>query len=254
MNNHSAKRKGKLQMPHQLMKGSFALTVSAALCLAAPHKPAASETETPAMIRAAVQSAIVPRLAAINGARIDSEVGAIDPRLQLPSCPAINVSLPPVNAAAMTAKVECEAPAWTIYVPVRLHAWVEAIVAAANLSPNTRLAADHLSRARVDMFGSSGGLVLDPAQAEGKILRVGLLAGAPILSPFLELPTVVRRGQKVLLTLTASTMVIKATAVAMEDGRVGDSIMVENPDSKKTLHATVAADGSVEITLNGAAP
>ena len=91
------------------------------------------------------------------------------------------------------------------------------------------------------------GLLTEPAQAEGKILRVGLLAGSPILSPFLEFPVVVHRGQKVLLTLSASTMTIKAPALALEDGRTGDSIEVENPDSKKTMRATVLDDGSVEM-------
>jgi flagella basal body P-ring formation protein FlgA len=157
--------------------------------------------------------------------------------------------LPPANTAAMTAKVACGDPNWTIYVPVRLHAWVEAVVAAINLTPNTKLASDNLSLGRVDMFASNGGLVTDPEQAAGKILRVGLLAGSPILTPFLDLPIVVHRGQKVVLNLTASTMMIKAIAVALEDGRVGDSIALENPDSKKTLHATVAEDGSVEMNF-----
>jgi flagella basal body P-ring formation protein FlgA len=49
------------------------------------------------------------------------------------------------------------------------------------------------------------------------------------------------------LTLTDTEMTIKTTALAMEDGRVGDSIAVQNPDSQKTLRATVARDGGVEI-------
>jgi flagella basal body P-ring formation protein FlgA len=237
-------------MAHQPLTRETWFVALAALCLAGPRPLAAGDVETPAAIRTAIQSTIGPRLAAIKEANVELEVGAVDPRLQLPFCPAINVTLPPTNAAAMTAKVECDAPVWTIYVPVRLHAWVEAVVAAANLAPNTRLTADYLSRGRVDMFSSSnGGLMTDPAQAEGKILRVGLFAGAPILSPFLEYPVVVHRGQKIMLTLTASTMIIKATAIALEDGRVGETISVQNPDSQKTMHATVAKDGSVEMNF-----
>jgi flagella basal body P-ring formation protein FlgA len=147
----------------------------------------------------------------------------------------------------MTAKAECSSPSWTIYVPVRLRAWVDAVVAAVNLAPNTKLSGDHLTRGRVDAFSSNGGLLTDAAQAEGKILRVGVLAGASITAPFLEMPVVVRRGQKVLLTLSASTMTIRTTALALEDGRAGDSIAVENPDTRKTLHATVADNGTVEM-------
>ena len=237
-------------MAYLLLNSSASLAVLLACCLGGPRLPAAAEIQTQASIRTVVQSAMAARLGTLKEAKVEVEVGAIDPRLQLPSCPALNVTLPPTNTATMTARVECDTPSWTIYVPIRLHAWVDAMVAAANLNPNTRLAPDHLSHGRIDMFASSnGGLLTDPAQAEGKILRVGLLAGAPILSPFLDLPIVVHRGQKVLLTLTASTMIIKATAVALEDGRVGDSIAVENPDSKKTMHATVAEDGSVEMNF-----
>ena len=44
-------------------------------------------------------------------------------------------------------------------------------------------------------------------------------------------------------------MIIKATAIALEDGRVGETIAVQNPDSQKTMHATVAKDGSVEMNF-----
>jgi len=234
-------------MASRLMKGGIVFAGLTVFLIAGSRSLAAAEMETPAAIRAAIENAMTPRLGTVKEAAVEVEVGAIDSRLRLPSCPTLRVVLPPTNAAVVTARVECDTPSWTIYVPIRLHAWVEAVVAAANLAPNTRLAADHLARARVDMFSGNGGLLTEPSQAEGKILRVGLLAGAPITTPLLELPIVVHRGQKVLLTLTDSTMIIKATAVALEEGRVGDSIAVENPDSKKTMHATVAKDGTVEI-------
>jgi flagellar basal body P-ring formation protein FlgA len=208
---------------------------------------ATAQVETAQSIRAAIAAAVAPRLAVYKGGSVEVTVGTIDPRLRLPACPAPEIALPPVNTATMTAKVDCPTPSWTIYVPVRLHAWVDAVVASVNLAPETRLDADDLTRGPVDMFAAVGGLLTNVKAAEGKILRVGLLAGSPILSPFLEYPVVVHRGQKVLLTLTARTMTIRTSTVALEDGRVGDSIEVENPDSQKTMRATVLADGSVEM-------
>jgi flagella basal body P-ring formation protein FlgA len=183
----------------------------------------------------------------MRGAAGEVEVGMIDSRLRLAACDNIQVELPPNNAATMTAKVVCPTQNWTLYVPVRLHAWVDAIVASTNLAPNTQLTAEQLTHGRADAFGGSAGMLTDAREVEGKILRVGLMAGAPILSPQLGLPISVRRGQKVMLTLTDPVMTIKLTAVALEDGRVGDNISVQNPDSQKTLHATVARDGGVEI-------
>jgi flagella basal body P-ring formation protein FlgA len=234
----------------QMMSRGTAFALLAVGCLVSGRAPTAAEVQSPSAIRAAVRDAIAPRLAAIRDATVEIEVGSVDQRLQLPICSGLNVILPPTNSAVMTARVECDAPSWAIYVPVRLHVWVDAVVAASTLTANTRLTANQLSRGRVDIFNSAnGGVVTELAQAEGKILRVGLLAGAPILSPFLEMPIAVHRGQKVLLTLSGDAMIIEAMAVALEDGRIGDTIAVENPDSKKTMRATVAKDGSVEMNF-----
>lgn len=227
--------------------GTFLAGLLTAAVLGLPHASVAAEFMSVDAMRAAISTALEPRLGTYNNAMVEVSVGAIDPRLRLPACPALDVELPPVTTAMMTAKLDCRNPTWAIYVPVRLHAWVEAVVASVNLVPNTQLDAGDLTSGRVDMFANAGGLLTEPAQAEGKILRVGLPAGSPILSPFLEFPIVVHHGQQVLLTLTTSTMTIEAPALALEDGRIGDSIEVENPDSKKTMRVTVLSDGSVEM-------
>jgi flagella basal body P-ring formation protein FlgA len=226
-------------------RAGAALAAALAVFFAGPPLPKAAESETPAAIRAAIAAALQPRFAALKGAA--AEIGAIDPRLRLPACPALDIELPAAGAAAMTAKVACPSPNWTIYVPIRLHAWIAAMVAATNLAPNTALAAGDLARGRVDRFASPGGLVTERAQAEGRILQVGLLAGAPILKSFLKAPLVVHRGEKVLLTLTDRAMIVRDTGVALADGRVGDSIVVRNPESGKIVEATVEGDGTVAV-------
>lgn len=210
----------------------------------APHLKA-GERETPAAVRSAIQAALRSRLADLKGAT--AEIGTIDPRLRLPSCPALDVGLPQAGAPAMTAKVACPSPEWTIYVPIRLHAWIGAVVAATNLAPNTALTAGDLTRGRVDMYASPGRLMTDRARVEGRLLQVGLMAGAPILKSFLKAPLVVHRGEKVLLTLTDRTMTVRDTAIALDDGRIGDSIAVRNPESGKIVQATVARDGTVAV-------
>lgn len=207
----------------------------------------AQQIQDQAAIRTAIETAISPRLAAIPGASGEVEVGTIDSRLRLEACPNIDVELPPTNAATMTAKVSCQDPSWTLYVPVHLRAWVNAVIAATNLPPNTTLSAAQLTSGRVDQLASNTGLITDPRQAQGKILRIGLMAGSPVLSSLLDLPISVHRGQNIVLTLTDQSMTLKTTAMAMEDGRVGDSISVQNPATQKTLRATVSRDGGVEI-------
>jgi flagellar basal body P-ring formation protein FlgA len=226
-----------------------AIVGAAVLLFANAGRLQAEDIQDEGQIRSAIEATIAPRLASGHGMQTEVEVGTIDTRLHFPACSNIQVDLPPANSATMTAKVTCPAPSWTLYVPLRLHAWVDAVVAATNLGPNTKLNASQLTRGRADAYAGNGGLITDLHQVEGKILRVGLVAGAPILSPQLDQPIAVRRGQKVVLTLTDPGMTIKTTATALDDGRIGDTISVENGDSQKTLRATVSRDGGVEINF-----
>jgi flagellar basal body P-ring formation protein FlgA len=240
-------RKGKVEMGRRRLASGAAIIGFAVLVLIPSAFAATTAREAPAVIRDAIEAALRPRLDGLKNANIEITVDAIDPRLQFPDCPSLAVTLPPQDSATMSAKVACESPAWSLYIPVHLHAWVEAVVAAANLAPNRALGPHDLALGRVDMFAGSNGILTDPRQAEGKILRAGLQMGAPILSPLLDLPITVHRGQKVVMTLTDPMMTIKTTGLALEDGRVGDSIEVQNPESQRTFRATVASDGGVEL-------
>jgi flagella basal body P-ring formation protein FlgA len=234
-------------MARKYRQRALAIVGAAFLFLAKSSGSLAADIQDQAEIRSAIEATIAPRLAAMHDGQGEVDIGTIDSRLHLPACSNIQVDLPPNNSALITAKVSCPEPNWTLYVPIHLHDWVDAVVAGANLAANTPLTPAVLTRGRADAFAGSGGLITDLHQAEGKILRVGVVAGTPILTPQLDLPISVHRGQRVMLTLTDSEMTIKTTATAMDDGRVGDTITVENTDSQKTLRATVARDGGVEI-------
>jgi flagella basal body P-ring formation protein FlgA len=238
---------GKTAMVRKYRLSAIAIAAATILCSAKSSGSLAADIQDQAAIRLAIEAAVAPRLAALRDAQGEVEVGTIDSRLRLPACDNIKVELPATNSGMMTAKVVCASPSWTLYVPVRVHAWVEAVVAATNLAPNTPLTPAVLSRGRADALSGTGGLITDPRQVEGKILRAGLMAGAAILSPLLDLPISVHRGQRVTLTLSDPVMTIKASATALDDGRIGDTISVQNNDSQKTLRATVARDGGVEV-------
>src|ERR1700722_15837517 len=81
--------------------------------------------EAPNAIRSAITDALQPRLGSVGDASFD--IGALDARLRLGSCAALDVGLPAAISASVTVKVGCSSPNWTIYVPVRVHAWTEAV-------------------------------------------------------------------------------------------------------------------------------
>lgn len=210
----------------------------------------AGSFERPEAIRAAVQAAAERVAAPARDQTLEIEVGDIDSRIRVAECPALEVDIPAANAPLLSARVSCREPFWTLYVPVRVHAWSQAVVATTNLAPGTRLSAADLTMARLDILTTNGAYLTDPQQAEGMILRANIRAGAPILTALLDLPVVVHRGDTVVLTLFDSVVTIRTDVIAMEDGRVGDHITVQNPDSKKTIRAAVVNPGAVEIRFD----
>ncbi|HXE16611.1 MAG TPA: flagellar basal body P-ring formation chaperone FlgA [Stellaceae bacterium] len=207
----------------------------------------ADSLESPDAIRAAIQDAADRQIVPGRDQTLQIEVGDIDQRIRLPHCDAPDVQIPNATAPTLSARVSCRSPSWTLYVPLRLHAWGMAVVAATNLAPGTRLTAADLTMQRLDIIATNGAYLTDTRQAEGMILRTNIRAGAPILSALLEKPVIVHRGDTVVLTLFDTAVTIRTSVVAMEDGRAGDRILVQNPDSKKTVRAAVADAGAVEI-------
>jgi flagella basal body P-ring formation protein FlgA len=231
---------------------SAAALVAAALGLAAQPCLAAmagAPSVDPQVIRAAVEDAIRKVAPPLPDTTLELEVQAPDANLHFAECPDFSVSVPPLTGSRITAKVSCANPVWAVYVPVRLHRWQMVMVAATMLPPNRPLAAGDLVAARIDTATLPGTPIADSDQAVGKLLRTTVPAGAPLMAAQLEAPIVIHRDQRVVVTLDDGNVVVKTTAIAQQDGRAGDIILLQNPASKKTLRAAVTADGEAEMRL-----
>jgi len=210
---------------------------------------AGSPSVDPQAIRAAVEEAIQQAAPPLPGTTLEAEVQTPDANLHFADCPDLKVSVPPLTSGRITAKVACANPVWAVYVPVRLHRWQMVMVAATMLPPNRPLTASDLVAARIDTAGLPGAPIADSDAAVGKLLRTSVPAGAPLLAVQLEAPIVIHRDQRVVVTLDDGNVVVKTTAIAQQDGRAGDIILLQNPTSKKTLRAAVTADGEAEMRL-----
>jgi flagella basal body P-ring formation protein FlgA len=61
----------------------------------------------------------------------------------------------------------------------------------------------------------------------------------------------VKAKQRVIVTARKGELRVEAAGIALEAGKVGQSVRVENVDSKKVITATVTGPGEVEIDLGG---
>lgn len=203
-----------------------------------------------ASIRAAAESFIEGQMP--PGQNILVTAGRLDSRLRLARCAgpleASLLSGEHLQANASVA-VRCRKGAhWTLYVPVsvrsRIQVWVlrkpqaqGARLTAADLVPQTRL-----------VSGLSSGYLTDLAALGRSTLRHALPAGAALHSDDLLADFLVHQGQQVVLLASLDGIRVRAAGVALQAGRYGALIQVQNQSSSKVVQGIVRSRTVVDVT------
>lgn len=90
---------------------------------------------------------------------------------------------------------------------------------------------------------------LDMANVIGLTMKSSVKAGEPLSMYNVIVPPMVRKGELVRIILNHKGMNLTATGLAQSDGKLRETIRVQNTSSKKTVYCRVAAPGVVEVTL-----
>lgn len=213
---------------------------------ALPPAVSAQAIESPQRIEAVAIAAVAARLpltAKVSG-------GSLDPRLRLDACADPPVAEPPaVRNANATVTVRCSAPAWTVYVPVRISDLRPVLVLARAAARGEVLSASLLSVQERDVAQLPFGYFEDVEAVSGHELRRPLAAGAVLTPNDAQPPRLVRRGEAVTVIGRSGGIEIRAAGTAIGDGARGERIRVRNDSSKRVVEGTVTAPGTVEIRL-----
>ena len=185
--------------------------------------------------------------------RTEIEVGYVDPRLRLPSCPQQpDLSLNGSGKALgkVQVRVQCAGDrAWTKYIPAEIRVFEAVLVANHNLNRGTLLDNSHFSLHEMDISQLRRTPLFSDEDASGKELKYSLTAGSPLSLEALQLPKVVQRGDLVQLVAETQSLQVRQQAEALEDGEIGKVIDVRNTSSRLVVQAVVVAAGKVKIQL-----
>jgi len=103
---------------------------------------------------------------------------------------------------------------------------------------------ERIPRARVGSLRT----VVDPREITGQQARRALRAGQPVTTGDFARPQVVARGETVTVIFRSAALQVAGRGIAQQPGAVGDLVAVLNPQSKRTVHATVTGLGRVEVS------
>ena len=179
-------------------------------------------------------------------------VARLDPRLRLAHCGGrLQTSF--LSGVRMQAQVSvavgCHQGAnWTIYVPVTVQSRIQVWALRAPEVQGARLGAGDVAPEARLVGGLAVGYVTDPAQLSRATLRHSLPAGAVLTADDLLPDFMVRQGEQVTLVAAMGGIEVRAAGLALQNGRQGALIRVQNATSAKIIQGVVASDRVVDVT------
>lgn len=193
------------------------------------------------MVQQAAQNLAPP------GARVS--VGAVSGAHYMPACTVpLTVSIGGV-APYEQATVQCAAPRWTLYVGVTIEQSEEVVVAAKPLTAGQVITPNDVMLRRLPVQNFAGRQIFtDLAQVEGSQTMMSVTSGTIITQNIIQAPLVVKAGQMVTVHVFSGDVVLSLDAIADQNGRIGDTIMLTNPSSGRRFMAEVTAQG-VDVHL-----
>lgn len=236
-----------------LSHGAGAALLCAALCFGGDRVAAAAPATIQPLgsVRSAAEAFVRSQMP--DGQKdIVVTAGRLDPRLRLARCTGpLDTSF--ISGARLQAQmsvaVGCRVAAdWTIYVPVTVQSRIRVWALRSPQVQGARLSASDVVAETRLVSGLAVGYVTDLSVLARETLRHPMPAGSILTSQDLLPDYMVRQGEQVTLVAAIDGIQVRAAGLALQSGRYGALIRVQNASSTKVVQGTIEGDRVVDVT------
>lgn len=185
----------------------------------------------------------------MDGAQLQLELYPLDARLANKECESqLGFSLvTPKIQRQNTVRIHCpDTSSWQLFVPVRMSQLMSAVISSQKIPAGSYITAEMLKTADIDLLQSRGKTVSAPEQIIGARSKKALNAGQIVSQSDLCL---VCKGDIVTIEGISSTLSVSTQATALQDGAFGDTVRLQNIQSKRIVSAVITAVKKAEIKL-----
>lgn len=190
--------------------------------------------------------------AGLRDARIEVEVGRLDPRLKLAPCQRIEPYLPPGlpvwGRTRVGLKCTQGAKPWNVTLPVTVHVYARALVVQAALPAGTTLLPEHVAEAEVDLAAAPGLPIGELERVVGRALARPLAAGSALRPADLKARQFFVAGETVRVVALGLGWQVVTEAEALSPGLEGQTVRVRT-ESGRLLQGRPVGDRQVEVLL-----
>lgn len=172
-------------------------------------------------------------------------LGSIDIKAEFPAGIRYNAPTAAVVAISADGRVFT-----TVSLRFNVKANQQVVVAARNIAAREEITPDSIRTERREI-GKMAGYITDVGKVVGLAARRPVTAGTPLTEAALDKPVMIKRGAAVAILVKAGGMVITAGGRAMQEGREGELIRVQNVTSKRIVSARVVDANTVQVIIYG---
>lgn len=152
-------------------------------------------------------------------------------------------------SSRMTPRISCETLGWQLFVPITLAIRQPVVVAATPLSRGQKLSSADVELREEDIGTLRMGYFHHPEDIDGYQVARNLRQGDVINSYVVEAPTLIKRGDQVVILAHSGGLTVRTLGEALRDGEAGRQIPVRNLNSRSIVHAYIRERGVVEISV-----
>lgn len=134
---------------------------------------------------------------------------------------------------------------------VKLHAWVDVfrpvVCTCRNIRKGEIIREEdiYLEKKNVSRLGT--GALMDKRKVVGLLARHNIRAETCLKEWMLERPSVVRRGDRVIILAQSGGLTVTVPGMVLENGYLGEIVKVRNSMSKKVIYARVVNNDTVRV-------
>lgn len=192
------------------------------------------------------------RAGAPGGARVEVELGTLDPRLKLAPCGRIEPYLPAGTRPWGRSRIglRClEGPTrWNVHLPITVRVFAPAPVLRESLPAGTELTAEHFSEQEVDWAERPAAPVADTAALLGRTLTRATAAGQALREADLARKLWFAAGDRVKVVAAGPGFRIGTEGQALTRGLDGQPVRVRT-EAGRVLTGIAVGDREVEVAL-----
>ena len=188
----------------------------------------------------------------LPGARVEIEIGRLDPRLKLAPCEHVQPYLPPGTRLWGKARVglRCTrgATLWNVYLPITVHVYGPGLVAASALRAGSVLTPADLRPAEIDLAAEPGTPPTDRQALVGRKLARPLSEGQALRATHLKPRVWFSAGESVRVTAAGNGFTVRSNGEALTPGIEGQFVRVRT-ESGRIINAAAIGENEVEVRL-----